>query len=79
MGTNQGTNGILERVHVWWSMHVRCAFGQVSERVVVAVDHGKLGARAQAVVFDFDVIDLMVTDLSPGDHRLDRYRDVVEL
>ena len=31
LGTNQGTNEILERVHVW-SMHVRCAFGQVSDR-----------------------------------------------
>lgn len=58
---------------------VKRAFGQTSDRIVLAVDHSKLGTRAQARVFDFEQIDLLVTDLDPSDPRLDPYRELVEV
>lgn len=58
---------------------VKRAFSQTSNRIVVAVDHSKLETRAQARVFDFEQIDLLVTDLEPVDSRLDPYRDRVQL
>ena len=58
---------------------VKRAFCQTSNRIVVAVDHSKLGTRAQARVLDLEQIDLLVTDLDPLDHRLDGYRDQVEI
>jgi DeoR family fructose operon transcriptional repressor len=58
---------------------VKRAFSQTSNRIVLAVDHSKLGTRAQARVFDFEQVDLLVTDLNPSDTRLDRYRDRVEI
>lgn len=58
---------------------VKRAFTQTSSRIVLAIDHSKLGTRAQARVFDFEDIDLLVTDLDPFDQRLDRYRDLVQL
>jgi DeoR/GlpR family transcriptional regulator of sugar metabolism len=51
----------------------------MSHRIVLAVDNSKLGTRAQARVFDFEQVDLLVTDLSPTDTRLDPYRDQVEI
>lgn len=58
---------------------VKRAFGSTSNRIVLAVDHSKLGTRAQARVFDFGQIDLLVTDLDPADPRLDRYRELVDI
>ncbi len=58
---------------------VKRAFSQTSSRIVLAVDHSKLGTRAQARVFDFEQIDLLVTDLEPSDSRLDPYRDRVKI
>lgn len=58
---------------------VKRAFGSTSNRIVLAVDHSKLGTRAQARVFDFGRVDLLVTDLDPSDQRLDRYRDLVDI
>lgn len=58
---------------------VKRAFGQTSDRIVLAVDHSKLGTRAQARVFDFEHIDILVTDLNPMDDRLNELRDVVEI
>lgn len=58
---------------------VKRAFSQTSDRIVLAVDHSKLNTRAQARVFDFDEVDLLVTDLDPSDSRLDPYRTVVEI
>jgi len=46
-----------------------------SARVVLAVSHTKLGARAQARVFEPREIDVIVTDLDPDDERLAAYRD----
>lgn len=58
---------------------VKRAFSQMSGRIVLAVDQSKLSTRAQARVFDFEDIDLLVTDLDPSDSRLDDYRDLVEI
>lgn len=58
---------------------VKRAFSQTSNRIVLAVDHGKLGTRAQARVFDFEQIDLLVTDLEPSDQLLDPYRYLTEI
>lgn len=58
---------------------VKRAFSRTSSRVVLAVDHSKLDTRAQARVFDLEDVDILVTDLEPGDGRLDTYRELVEL
>lgn len=58
---------------------VKRAFSQTSSRIVLAVDHSKLGTRAQARVFDFEHVDLLVTDLEPSDQLLDPYRDIVDI
>lgn len=58
---------------------VKWAFSQTSNRIVLAVDHSKLGTRAPARVFDFEDIDLLITDLDPDDRRLDPYRNLVEI
>lgn len=58
---------------------VKRAFGQTSNRIVLAVDHSKLGTRAQARVFELEQLDLLVTDLDPSDSRLDAYRHLVKI
>lgn len=58
---------------------VKRAFSQTSSRIVLAVDQSKLNTRAQARVFDFEQLDLLVTDLDPSDPRLDPYRHLVEI
>jgi DeoR family fructose operon transcriptional repressor len=58
---------------------VKRAFTGTSRRIILAVDHTKLGTRAQARMFDLVDIHLLVTDLEPGDERLDPYRGSVEL
>lgn len=58
---------------------VKRAFSQTSNRIVLAVDHTKLGSRAQARVFELEEIDLLVTDLDSDDARLDAYRSRVEV
>lgn len=58
---------------------VKRAFAKTSSRIVLAVDHSKLGTRAQAKVFGFEQVDLLVTDLDPSDERLDPYREAVSL
>lgn len=58
---------------------VKRAFSQISSRIVLAVDHSKLGTRAPARVFDFEQLDLLVTDLDPADRLLDPYRSLVEI
>ena len=46
---------------------------------MLAVDASKLGHRAPARCFDFERIDILVTELDPADTRLDPYRDRVEV
>lgn len=58
---------------------VKRAFSQTSGRIVLAVDQSKLNTRSQARVFDFEDIDLLVTDLDPSDSRLDDYRELVDI
>ena len=58
---------------------VKRAFAATSSRIILAVDHTKLETRAQARMFDLVDIDLLVTDLEPGDERLDLYRSKVAL
>ena len=58
---------------------VKRAFSQTSGRIILAVDHTKLGTRAQARMFDLENVDFLVTDLDPDDARLDTYRPQVEL
>lgn len=58
---------------------VKRAFSETSCRVVIALDHSKLGTRAPARVFDFERIDLLVTDLAPTNRLLDPYRAKVEI
>ncbi len=58
---------------------VKRSFSQTSSRVILAVDHSKLETRAQARMFQLENLDLLVTDLDPGDGRLDAYRMEVEL
>ncbi len=53
---------------------VKRALSSRSGRIILAVDHTKLGTRAQARMFGLDEIDLLVTDLDPDDRALDPYR-----
>jgi DeoR/GlpR family transcriptional regulator of sugar metabolism len=58
---------------------VKRALSAAASRVVLAVDHSKLGARAQARMFALDEVSLLVTDLEPDDARLNPYRASVEV
>ena len=49
-------------------------FADAADRVVLAVDAAKLGARAVAVGLEWEQVDLLVTELDPGDDRLAPYR-----
>ena len=53
---------------------VKRALAANSGRVILAADHSKLGTRAQARMFRLDDLDVLVTDLDPGDDRLAPYR-----
>lgn len=50
-----------------------------SYSTVLLADSSKLDSRAAARGVGLDDVDLMVTELDPGDERLAPYRDVVEL
>ena len=56
---------------------VKRAIAATSGRVILAVDHSKLGTRAQARMFRLQEIAVLVTDLDPHDQRLDVYHDHV--
>jgi DeoR family fructose operon transcriptional repressor len=58
---------------------VKRAFGRSSRKIVLAVDHSKLGNRSQARLFEPGDIDVMVTDLEPEDDRLAPYRGRMRL
>lgn len=58
---------------------VKRAMAEGAEEVVLAVDSSKLGRRAAVVCLDWTMIDLLVTELNPGDARLDPYRSLVTL
>lgn len=53
---------------------VKRSFGAGATEIVVAVDSSKLGRLANAVSFDWEAIDVLVTELDPADRRLDPFR-----
>lgn len=58
---------------------VKRALAAAADEVVLAVDSSKLGSRAVAVGVEWDRVDLVVTELDPGDRRLAPYRDRAEV
>lgn len=58
---------------------VKRAVAVGADQVVLAADASKLGGRGIAVGLEWDQIDVLVTDLDPGDARLDPYRDLARL
>ena len=50
-----------------------------AERVVLAADSSKLGARSVALGLEWERIDTLVTELEPGDDRLAPYRRLAEI
>jgi DeoR family fructose operon transcriptional repressor len=58
---------------------VKLALAEVSRRVVLAVDHTKLDASGPARCLPLDRIDVVVTDLDPGDRRLEPFRGLAEI
>lgn len=53
---------------------VKLALAEVTGQIVVAVDSTKLGQRGAARCIPADRIDILVTELSPDDDRLDDFR-----
>ncbi len=53
---------------------IKLAIGSRSKRIILALDHTKLGTRAHARGIPLGEVDLLVTDLDPEDKRLDPYR-----
>ena len=58
---------------------VKRALASVADQVILAVDASKLGERSIAVSVDWEHITTLVTDLDPGDARLDPFRDQVAI
>lgn len=58
---------------------VKRALIAVSDVVVLAIDSSKLGSRAMAVSVGWESITTLVTELDPGDARLDRFREHVAI
>ena len=58
---------------------VKRSIAAASSSVVVAIDASKLDARAAAVGLDWDVIDVLVTDLDPDERRLDPFRRLARI
>jgi DeoR family fructose operon transcriptional repressor len=58
---------------------VKRALASVADTVVLAVDSSRLGERSMAVSVGWERITTMVTDLDPGDARLDPFRDRVAI
>lgn len=58
---------------------VKQEFARSAERIVLLLDSSKLGERDIARSFDWEQIDVLVTELEPSDARLAPYRAVVEV
>jgi DeoR family transcriptional regulator, fructose operon transcriptional repressor len=54
-------------------------FAVTADEVVLAVDASKLGQRAMARSLAWDRIDVLVTELDPGDERLEPYRSLTHI
>ncbi|MGW6455205.1 DeoR/GlpR family DNA-binding transcription regulator [Streptomyces sp. NPDC055078] len=55
------------------------AIASASKTVVLVSDSTKLGRQSIFQSLNWDSVDLLVTELKPADHRLDAYRDLVEI
>lgn len=58
---------------------VKRALAAVAAEVTLAVDSTKLGTRAVAIGVEWDHVTRLVTELDPGDRRLDPYRNLVKI
>ncbi|MGY6497026.1 MAG: DeoR/GlpR family DNA-binding transcription regulator [Microcella sp.] len=58
---------------------VKSAFADRSSSVVVLADSSKLNQHALTVGVDWAAIDILVTELHPGDERLASFRKLVEV
>jgi len=58
---------------------VKKLMAQLSDHVVLAVNSAKFETGSAARCLVWDQIDLLVTELDVADHRLDPFRDLVEL
>ena len=58
---------------------VKRAFQRLSRELVLCVDSSKLGQQGVAAGFTLDTASLLITELEPGDSRLDPFRDQVEI
>lgn len=58
---------------------VKEVFADRAEQTILLLDASKLGRTAVAQGLDWSRIDVLVTELPPGDERLDPYRDLTEL
>lgn len=56
---------------------VKLALAAVAADVVLLVDASKLGSRGVATAVTWEQVSTLVTDLEPGDDRLDPYRSLV--
>lgn len=59
--------------------HVKHAFAQRAEELILCIDSSKLGERSVAASFDVADIDVLITELDPADARLDAFRGKTEL
>jgi DeoR family fructose operon transcriptional repressor len=58
---------------------VKHAFADRAAAIVVLVDSSKLAQHALIRALEWNAIDVLVTDLDPGDERLDDFRLLVEI
>ena len=58
---------------------VKRALAAGADEVVLAVDSSKLGSRALAAGLGWERIDVLVTELDPGDERLAPYRTLADV
>jgi DeoR family fructose operon transcriptional repressor len=58
---------------------VKRSFAAVADRTVLCISSVKLGARATAIALPWRRVDTLITELDPGDRRLDPYRDLADI
>ncbi|WP_407361270.1 DeoR/GlpR family DNA-binding transcription regulator [Microbacterium sp. LBN7] len=58
---------------------VKRRFASVAGETVLCVDATKLEQQDVARSFDWEAVSVLITELDPRDHRLDAYRERVEL
>jgi len=58
---------------------VKRALVAMAGEVILAVDSSKLGTRAVAVGVEWEKVTTLVTELDPGDAKLDAYRSLADI